>query len=169
MLVGRPRDMPWDCIAERPRPFAEPGVVEAVLYSLLAKRLPAEQLERLRFDDMLCIPDSWVDEAWRCSDLSASIPLVPDGEERQATHAVVLVKSAAMDVADAGVVLRQEAALLEREFHRRRVFGAPFYPPSITTIVVAGRGRQRPNTVPATPVKRNAVRCGPNAVSFVPS
>ena len=149
-----------------PRKFVRADVVEDLLRVLLANRFPAGWLDRLVYEDMVRVPDAWVEAQWRCADLVASIPLRPDGPEPQPTHRVVAVKLARSGAPQLHDRLRRHVALLEREFNRRCVFGAPAHPPLVTAaVVVQGRTmRKGPRNAPPKP---RLVRWRSGAVRFV--
>jgi len=114
--------------------FAHANLIEDLIRVLLAKRYPRPWLNRLNFDSMVRVPDAWVAPRWRCADVVSSIPLAPDGPEPQQTHTVGAVKFAAAAAPDMHGRLGRHMALLEREFDRRGVFGAPMHPPLVTAV-----------------------------------
>lgn len=140
--------------------------LEDLIRVLLAKRYPRAWLNRLDFESMVKIPDEWVAPRWRCADVVSSIPLVPDGPEPQSTHTVVAVKSTSVAAPEVHERLGRHVALLEREFDRRRVFGAPAHPPLVTAVVVL-EGRSIPRGPRAAGASRRVVRWRPGAVRFV--
>ena len=148
-----------------PRPFVRAEVVEDFIRLLLQNRFPPDWLERLVYEDMVRVPDTWVEAQWRCADVVASIPLRPDGPEPQPTHRVVAVKLARSGAPQLHDRLRRQVALLEREFVRRCVFGAPAHPPLVTAVVV--QGRTMPKGPRAARPKPRVVRWGAGAVRFV--
>ncbi len=148
------------------RCFAQTALLEDLIRLLLAKRFPRAWLNRLVFESMVRVPDAWVAPRWRCADVVSSIPLVPDGPEPQPTHTVVAVKFTALAAPELHERLRHHVALLEREFDRRRVFGAPAHPPLVTAVVVV-EGRSVPKGPRAASAARRIVRSRPGAVRFV--
>lgn len=146
--------------------FAHANLIEDLIRVLLAKRYPRPWLNRLDFDSMVRVPDAWVAPRWRCADVVSSIPLAPDGPEPQPTHTVVAVKFAAAAAPEMHERLGRHMALLEREFDRRRVFGAPTYPPLVTAVVVV-EGRCVAKGPRAANPTRRVVRWRPGAVRFV--
>jgi hypothetical protein len=141
-------------------------LLEDLIRLLLAKRFPRAWLNRLVFESMVRVPDAWVAPRWRCADVVSSIPLMPDGPEPQPTHTVVAVKSTAFVAPELHEQLRHHVALLEREFDRRCVFGAPAHPPLVTAVVVV-EGRTMPKGPRAAGATRRVVRWRPGAVRFV--
>ena len=153
---------------DRPIPgeFADAALLEDLIRVLLAKRFPRVWMNRLGFESMVRVPDAWVAPRWRCADVVASIPLVPDGPEPQPTHTVVAVKLTAFVAPELHERLRHHVALLEREFDRRRAFGAPDHPPLVTAVVMV-EGRSVPKGPRAASETRRVVRWRPGAVRFV--
>ena len=123
--------------------FIHPARVEDFMRGLLSNRFPADFLERLVYEDMVRVPSGWAPPQGRCADIVVGIPLKPLGTKPQATHKVVAVKMARSSAWQLHERLEREVALLEREFDRRRAFGAPKRPPLITAAVVE-QGRTPP-------------------------
>ena len=148
------------------RDSAQTTFLEDLIRLLLAKRFPKAWMNRLVFESMVRVPDAWVAPRWRCADVVSSIPLVPDGPEPQPSHTVVAVKLTAVVAPELHEQLRHHVALLEREFDRRRAFGAPAHPPLVTAVVVV-EGRSVSKGPRAAGATRRVVRWRPGAVRFV--
>lgn len=141
-------------------------LIEDLIRVLLAKRYPRAWLNRVDFKSMVRVPDEWVAPRWRCADVVSSIPLAPDGPEPQPTHTVVAVKFAPVVAPEVHERLGRHVALLEGEFDRRGVFGAPAHPPLVTAAVVV-EGRSVAKGPRAANATRRVVRWRPGAVRFV--
>ena len=131
---------------------------------LLAGKFPPSWLNRLDFEGMARVPDAWVATQWRCADVVSSVPLRPDGAEPQTTHTVLAVKFARIVLPELHERLARHVALLQGEFDRRGVFGAPRHPPLVTTVVVADKKAMQKGPGKA----RRVVRWGDGAIRFLP-
>ena len=136
---------------------------------LLAGKFPPSWLNRLDFEGMARVPDAWVAPQWRCADVVSSIPLRPDGAEPQTTHTVLVVKFARIALPELHERLARHVALLQGEFDRRGVFGAPRHPPLVTTAVVADKkAMHKPMRKKGPGKARRVVRWGAGAIRFLP-
>ena len=149
--------------------FAHAALVEDLMRVLLAGKFPRSWLNRLDFEGMARVPDAWVAPQWRCADVVSSVPLRPDGTEPQATHTVLAVKFARIVLPELHERLARHVALLQGEFDRRGVFGAPRHPPLLTTVVVADRKpMHKPMHKKAPGKARRVVRWADGAIRFLP-
>ncbi len=117
--------------------YSNPLVIEGLVQILVERGLEAEWSDALDYKNMTRIPDDWIPEKWRCTDVMWSIPLRAEAlMENGPTHIILMVRFQFENTPDMGQRIVRHTDLLQREIARREVFGYPDNLPLLVPVVV---------------------------------
>lgn len=117
--------------------YSNPLVIEDLIQDLVGRGLEAKWCDALDYKGMTRIPDSWVPDKWRCTDVMWGIPLQEDARTKDGpTHIILMVRFQFKDAPDMGQRIHRHSDLLRREIARREVFGYPDNLPLLIPVVI---------------------------------
>ncbi|MBF2759691.1 MAG: hypothetical protein ISN28_05410 [Ectothiorhodospiraceae bacterium AqS1] len=117
--------------------YSNPLVIEDLVQDLVGRGLEARWSRGLDYKNMVPIPDDWVPDRWRCTDVMWAIPLRADARSKEGPHHIILmVRFEFKDAPDMGQRIHRHSDLLRREIARREAFGYPDNLPLLIPVVI---------------------------------